>query len=227
MILLKAKSPAKAFLFVSDFLLQNGIKRSNIIEILNGVVEFTDFKYGDFEIEFDTKFREIFKNERIDYASKVTFIEPTKNDKKEYQYQTVKKGWKNSYWGRMINYEDNFNQFENVINILKKGKNIKRCNMQIWHPFYDAKKMFGQPCLLSLDFKPRDTELFMTATFRSQRISKSGYGDWMALINMGNFLANESGLILKSVTNIAHSLHLGNGEEQTNTKLLLNEFINY
>ena len=126
MTLFNAKSPAKAFLFVSDFLLQNGIKRSGIIEILNGVIEFTDFEDGDFENQFDKKFREIFEDERIDYASKVTFIEPTKNENNEYQYETVKKGWKNSYWGRMIKYEDKFNQFENVINILKNGKNIKR-----------------------------------------------------------------------------------------------------
>ena len=96
--------------------------------------------------------------------------------------------------------------------------------MQIWHPSYDAKKMFGQPCLLSLDFKPRDKELFMSATFRSQRVSKSGYADYTALTNLGKFIAKECGLTLKSICNIAHSLHLGNGDELKKTKLLLNEY---
>ncbi len=213
MIVFKAKSPARAFLLVSDWLIKNGNKTSGIIEILNGVIEFTDFVEGEFELGFDEDFREFLGDKRIDYASQVTFIEPTKSENNEYQYETVKKGWKNSYWGRMINYEGKYNQFENVIKILKKGKNTKRCNMQIWHPIYDANKMYDQPCLLSIDFKPRNKELYMTATFRSQRVSKSGYADYTALIEMGQFIAKECGLTLKKVTNIAHSMHLATGDE--------------
>lgn len=225
MTVFNAKSPARAFLLVSDWLIKNGNRTSGIIEILNGVIEFTDFVEGDLEVGFDEEFRYLMGDKRINYASQVTFIEPSLNENGAFQYETVKQGWKNSYWGRIVNYEDKFNQFENVINILKKGKNTKRCNMQIWHPIYDAKKMFGQPCLLSIDFKPRDKELYMTATFRSQRVSKSGYADYTALIEMGKFIAKECGLTLKKVTNIAHSLHLATGEELQMTELLLNEFI--
>lgn len=225
MTVFNAKSPARAFLLVSDWLVKNGERISDIIEILNGVIEFTDFEHGEFEEQFDTVFRQICGDERIDYASQFTFIEPSKNELNEYQYETVKKGGKNSYWGRMINFEGTFNQFENVIKILKKGMNTKRCNMQIWHPIHDATKMYGQPCLLTINFQPRNKLLYMTATFRSQRVSKSGYGDYTALINLGRFLAQECGLTLAKVSIIAHSLHLATNKELKNTKQLLNIFL--
>jgi thymidylate synthase len=100
--------------------------------------------------------------------------------------------------------------------------------MIVYHPTYDAKKMFGQPCMLAIDFKPRNGDLYVNATFRSQRITKSGYADYTALIKMGEYLAKTANMKLKRVTNIAHSLHLGGKEnnELENTKKILNYFKN-
>lgn len=225
MELLKTTSAAKAFLLGSDYLIKYGNKEYGLTEIINAIIEIENFEYGEFEKDFDKKFREIFGNERIDFASSVTFIEPVITPRGK-EYPTIKDGWQNSYWGRMTNWENKFNQFENVVNILKQGKNTKRCEMIVYHPTYDAKKMFRQPCLLTIDFKPRGKDLYMTANFRSQRITKSGYADYSALINMGEYLAEECNINLKRITNIACSLHLGGKEnnELENTKKILKYF---
>ena len=52
--------------------------------------------------------------------------------------------------------------------------------MSIYDPKSDGRKtMAGMPCLLSIDLKPRKDGLYLTAFFRSMRISKSGYADWV------------------------------------------------
>jgi len=82
--------------------------------------------------------------------------------------------------------------------------------------------MYKQPCLLSIDLKPRDKELYLNATFRSQRVSKSGYADYTALIAMGKWLAEQSGMTLKQVDMTCHSLHIhASGDEFRNTKTIL------
>jgi thymidylate synthase len=73
-----------------------------------------------------------------------------------------------------------------------------------------------------MDFKPRNGELFMTAFFRSQAVSKSGYADYTALVEMGNFICEQTDLILSRVTNIAGSGHIRNqNDEKKNTIKLL------
>ncbi len=218
-------SAAKGFYNLSKYMLDNVDKSNGLIELLNVAIVFENFEDGEFEKDFDLKFREIFGDERIDYATSVTFIEPVQSNG-ILIYPTIKEGWKNSYWGRMTNWENKVNQFENVIKMLKAGKNTKRCEMIVYNPIYDMKSMFKQPCLLAIDIKPRGKDLYLTGTFRSQRITKAGYADFMALINMGKWLADECGYNLKEVTNVAHSLHFGGSEnnELPNTKKIVEYF---
>ena len=127
-----------------------------------------------------------------------------------------------SYWGRMINWDNSFNQVEQVIKRLKEHKNSKTIAMSIYDPKSDGRKtMSGMPCLLSIDLKPRKDGLYLTAFFRSMRISKSGYADWVALCEMGKFLCEQADLKLKRVTTIGGSVHLGdmNNEKKNVRKL--------
>ena len=89
--------------------------------------------------------------------------------------------------------------------------------------FVDGKKtQAGIPCLLSLDIKPRSDGLYITAFYRSMRISKSGYADFKGLVELGKFISYRSELRLKRITIMGSSVHLGsqNGE-MVNTKKLL------
>jgi len=205
------------------------VNQSGIIEGLNVCTVITEFTDNP---SFDTEFRKIFTDERIDYASSVTFVKPKRNgdafgmgnsDKLVYKQNEKGKLWTDTYWGRLISWDGKFNQIERSIERLKEHKNSKTISMSVYAPHKDGKKtQAGIPCLLSIDLKPRNGELHLTAFFRSQAVSKSGYADYHALVKMGKFLAEESDMKLKTVTNFACSSHLRTqNNELKNSKLLL------
>jgi len=195
----------------------------NLYNVLSAINELPSFNFNK---KFDSSFRKIFGDDRIDYASNYTFVKPKRSKlvNNILIYKPIKENWADTYFGRMCKFRDSFNQVENVLNILKKKQNTKRCEIIIYDPIKDAKNMYRQPCLLTIDIKPRNGKLYITAFFRSQRVSKSGYADYTALINFGEFLAEESDMELKEVTIIAGSSHLGSqNNELKNSKKLLKE----
>lgn len=224
-----ANSPADAWVKGTKYLLENGVWINDILEILNVSVSINpelltdEDKLSQHQI-FDPNFRHIFGDERIDYAQSVTFISPTQGglfNKKRYVY--LNNRWKDSYWGRMVAYQGEINQIENAIYHLSQGRNIKRCQIMVYDPIIDMKNPYKQPCLLGIDLKPRDGKLFLTAFFRSQRISKSGYADYMALCKLAKFLAKESKLKIGTVESIACSFHLHKHDQEMANSLRLLE----
>lgn len=227
MTVIEATSPGDAWVKVSNHLLTNGIKVGNLIEELNVVTEITQFESDDW---FDGHFREVMGDDRIDYAKTVTFLKPEPKqsispffqEEEGLEYKFIKDHWHQSYWGRMVSWKGEFNQVENVIKILKTGKAVKRCELIIFDPIKDARNPYSQPCMVAIDLKPRDGKLYLTSMIRSNRISKSGYADYTALVEMGKFLSEQSGLELGKVTVLANSCHLGEmNQEIKKTKQLL------
>tara|TARA_A100001515_G_scaffold113150_1_gene94361 strand:+ start:417 stop:1103 length:687 start_codon:yes stop_codon:yes gene_type:complete len=224
MIVIKANSPTDAWVKSHQYLLESGNK--NVMnESINMAVEIEN----NFNVDtsFDNLFREIFGNERIDYAGSVTFVKPEEHPFIEglrYTQNQSNVKWNKTYWGRMINWNDNFNQVEQTIKRLKEHKNSKTIAMSVYDPKSDGRKtMAGMPCLLSVDLKPRVEGLYLTAFFRSMRISKSGYADWVSLCEMGKFLCEQADLKLKRITTIGGSVHLGDmNNEKKNVRELLN-----
>lgn len=214
-----ANSASDAWIKASNEVLNNGEQRGDLIEILNGIIEINGFSFND---NFDRNFRNVFGNDRIDFASSVTFIQPSVSLLGDFAYLPIGKSWKDTYFGRMVNWQGQYNQLENCLKILKQGIAVKRCEIIIYDPILDSRNMYKQPCLLSIDLKPRDGKLTLTAFFRSQAVSKSGYADYTALINLGQFLAKNSNLELKTVLIHATSLHVRKqNKELTKTKELL------
>lgn len=213
-----ANSVADGWIQTSNLLLTEGVNLGDLIECLN---VFTEIRGFNLDTTFDDKFRSVFGDERIDYARAYTFTWPDTTPE-GYAYKLVKDRWHETYFGRIVNYRDQFDQLSNVIHILKQGKRTKRCEMIVYDPLMDAKNMIKQPCLLAIDVKPRDDGLHLTATFRSQAVSKSGYGDYSALVLLGNFLSFETTIPLASVNILACSSHLRKqNKELANTKELL------
>ena len=131
--------------------------------------------------------------------------------------------WNKTYWGRLIKWNGHFNQIEQAIKRLKENKDSKTICASVYDPTTDGKKtMSGMPCLLSIDLKPRDGKLFLNAFFRSQAISKSGYADFTALVEMQRMLCREAQLERGTITNIATSAHIrsANNEKKNTLKLL-------
>ena len=73
MTVIEAVSPGDAWVKVSKHLLERGEKVGELIEELNVMMEITEFQSDDW---FDSHFREIMGDDRIDFASSVTFVEP-------------------------------------------------------------------------------------------------------------------------------------------------------
>jgi thymidylate synthase len=227
MTVIEATSPGDAWVKVSKHLLEHGTKVGNLTEELNVMTEITEFKSDDW---FDSHFREVMGDDRIDYAKSVTFVkpEPKVSDNPFFQeeegldYTFIKEHYHQSYWGRMVSWRGEFNQVENVIKILSTGKAVKRCELIIFDPIRDARNPYSQPCMIAIDLKPRNDKLYLTSIIRSNRVSKSGYADYTALVEMGHFLSEQSGLELGKVSVLACSCHIGdmNQEKKKTIKLL-------
>lgn len=225
MHIINATSPADAWAKGTKYLLDHGHWIHDLVEILNVCMSIDTNQLSQDEHNarspiFDKLFRQVFGDERIDYAQSVTFIHPPKDglfDKRTYVY--LNNRWRDSYWGRMVAYRDQVNQIENAIYMLSQGKNIKRCQVMVYDPLTDMKNLYKQPCLLGIDFKPRKGKLYTTAFFRSQRVSKSGYADYMALCKLALYVAKESKLELGTVETIACSFHITK-ENRERTKSL-------
>lgn len=224
MHIVKSENPADAWVQTTNYLLRNGDKVGNLTELLNLGIE---IKSSNVDENFDTKFRQIFGDDRIDYASSVTFVEPRSNPLFDggliYEQNTKGVKWNKTYWGRMTSWNGEFNQIEQTIKRLKEHKSAKTIVMSVYDPKSDGKKtMGGMPCMLSVDLKPRNDLLYLTANFRSQAVSKSGYADYTALVRLCDFLCKQSGLGYGLVTSFAHSCHVrpDNNEKKNSLKLL-------
>lgn len=227
MTVIEATSPGDAWCKVSNHLLEHGVKVGNLTEELNVMTEITEFKTDDW---FEPSFRSIMGDDRIDFARTVTFLEPKMSTpinsfiahEPELEYKHIKDHWHQSYWGRMIAWQGDFNQIKNVIKILKTGMAVKRCELIIFDPSRDSRNPYSQPCMLVIDIKPRNGKLYLTSIIRSNRISKSGYADYSALVDLGKFLAKQSGQELGKVSILANSCHLGDMDnEMKKTRNLL------
>ncbi len=231
MTVIEATSPGDAWVKVSKYLIANGEKVGDLTEELNVMTEITKFESDDW---FDPHFREIMGDDRIDYAKTVTFLEPQPHvsdspffaAEEGLEYKFIKDKWSDSYWGRMVAWQGTFNQVENVIKILKTGKAVKRCELIIFDPSRDARNPYSQPCMLAIDIKPRNGKIYLTSIIRSNRVSKSGYADYTALVEMGKFLAKESDMELAKVSVLACSCHIGKMNDETKKTHKLLEVLN-
>lgn len=225
--LIEAASIASLWCKVYGTIKRDGDKISGIQEIPNLVMvlrdSFTmDSKTGKF---FDKEFRRIYGDERIDYAASVTFVQPKKNMMGAWAYEQndPKAKWTNSYWGRMIAFQNQTNQIEAAIKKLSNGKNTKMISIAVYDPVSDSKKvMGGVPCLSSVDIKPRDKKLDITAFFRSMRFGKAGYADVKALCDLGLYLAERSDMEMGTLTlhaTSAHNFYSGEEAQQGNELL--------
>ena len=206
----KATSIDRLWYKTMKTIMEHGTKISGIQEIPNLVLHLTDnFRASK---GFDSNFRRIFGDERIDYAESVTFVQPTKgltDDSWIYQQNDPKAKWTNSYWGRMINWHDEVNQIEAAIKKLACGKNTKMISIGIYDPQKDHKKvMGGVPCMTSIDIKPRSKRIDLTCQLRSMRFSKAGYADVSALCKLAQYLADRSDMEVNSITMLATSGHI-------------------
>lgn len=107
-----------------------------------------------------------------------------------------------TYFQRLINYEadgKSVNQLEIIINSILNGSVKRRSKLQasIFDPRKDhTSGMFlGFPCLQHITFYKSETGgLILNSFYAVQYVYRRSYGNWLGLINLGKFVAEETGL---------------------------------
>ena len=140
MVSIRAENPATAWVKTTKYLLVNGERRGSLLERLNVGIE---IESSEFDENFDTKFREIFGDDRIDYASSYTFLKPNSSglfpDDFSYEQIDPNSKWTKTYWGRMISWNSNFNQVEQAIKRLREHVASKTIVISIYDPHTDGR----------------------------------------------------------------------------------------
>ena len=134
------------------------------------------------------------------------------------------------YFQRLIAYEKDsspVNQLEIIIESLK-ATNVKR-RSKLQASIFDPTKghkggMFqGFPCLQHITFYKLETGgLALNSFYALQYFYQRAYGNWLGLINLGNFIAQESGLKLEQM-NCFVGVEVLDKINKTDAKKLYNE----
>ncbi|MBS1549699.1 MAG: thymidylate synthase [Bacteroidetes bacterium] len=111
---------------------------------------------------------------------------------------------KGTYFERLISYGESHqvNQLEIIISSLQNSTIKRRSKLQAstFDPLRDhTNKMFqGFPCLQHVTFyKSESGGLIINSFYAVQYLYQKAYGNWLGLINLGKFIARESGLELE------------------------------
>ena len=107
-----------------------------------------------------------------------------------------------TYFERLIAYDGSIkkiNQLELIISSLKDNNIKRRSKLQasIFDPEKDHTNgpFQGFPCLQHVTFyKSKSGGLILNSFYAIQYLYRRAYGNWLGLINLGKFVANESGL---------------------------------
>lgn len=97
---------------------------------------------------------------------------------------------KGSYLGRLKTGIANFNQIEEIVDVLLKWPQAKCATAIIVQPGVDHKaarfRCGNMPCISQVDFRIREGELIMTAIIRSEDVYHLGYPDYFFLGKLQN-----------------------------------------
>lgn len=111
--------------------------------------------------------------------------------------------WGYSYGQRFFDY-DGIDQVAKVIEKLKKNPESKSATVTLTNPKGDQSHM---PCIVSIDFKIRDSRLITTAFFRSQDVGKKMYADILCIGEISKKIADAVGVETGRLHILIASLH--------------------
>lgn len=155
-------------------------------------------------------------------AELLWYFSGTNNPKYIEQYASMWKnlhnidGTVNSAYGHLIFKEENqfgFNQYQWVIESLKKDKNSRQAFMHFNKPHHQFLENKDQVCTLQSLFHIRENKLHMTLTMRSNDVIFGFMTDWafFSILQYHVYLHMKEyypELEMGSYTHISHSMHL-------------------
>jgi hypothetical protein len=143
------------------------------------------------------------------------------------------------YFDRLIaygaDYENPVNQLEYVINTYREKRNHRRSALyaSVLDPKCDAKhqRRRGFPCLQQVGFVPMAQKfLNVVGFYPMEYIYDRGYGNYLGLCRLGQFMAREMGLILVQMTCFVGVGKYGGSQKIKKTQLrhlegMINEYV--
>lgn len=168
---IKAYSIGEAWVLAIKSILANGLEvpddKGSIIEVVPFFIEIIDPPIMD----------EIIKSQGN--KDDLEFLDKNFND-----FSPID-GWGYSYAQRLYSF-NNVNQINEIITTLTKNPYSKSATISLLLPGQDKKH---KPCLTTLDFKIRNSNLLINAFFRSQDIGNKMYGDAFELLKIGKAMS--------------------------------------
>ncbi|WP_396157730.1 hypothetical protein [Flavobacterium sp.] len=110
-----------------------------------------------------------------------------------------KKNRNGTYFERLISFDGHENQLEIIISSYLKDKGVRRSKLQasIFDPRYDHtdSPYQGFPCLQHVTFYVnKNGGLILNSFYAIQYLYERGYGNWLGLTYLGQFMAKEMNL---------------------------------
>jgi len=192
-----AQNPAEAWLSACSLLASKGKKVGNNVELDNLIVLIN---------------KPLMDNLKISQVYLQTVGQEYFDRVNQLMFSTKPLKWKTSYRSRLVAWNNEFDQLNEVISIMQKKPGSKTLTCIVNNPPKDLRRVHtiaaSMPCLTAIDFRIRNNLLSMTAYFRSQDVFRIGYPDY---INMGKFLKETHAHILSEGT-FAKEKSVGLGE---------------
>jgi thymidylate synthase len=168
--------------------------------------------------------------EYLQYTNRYTREELYRAYKKDLpRYKKIDKSNANgTYFERMISYgnkDEKINQLEIIITSLIDNTIKRRSKLQasIFDPTKDHtnKPFQGFPCLQHVTFYKSETGgLVLNSFYAIQYLYRRAYGNWLGLINLGKFVAQEAGLEFERFNCFIGVEHLDHIKKNEAKKLL-------
>jgi thymidylate synthase len=101
-----------------------------------------------------------------------------------------------TYFERLIDYNGKVNQLDVVIDSVRKNRSVRRSKLQasIFDPNKDhiESARQGFPCMQHLTFAiSQKNGLILNSFYAMQYLYARAYGNWLGLINLGHFMADQ------------------------------------
>jgi thymidylate synthase len=196
-------------------------------EILNVLIQIKNPLGGTFKKSsikslsyFDQTFAEQVKNlDKISVSKSLEDISSIRvpegyfwsGDKlKTYSEQFIskdKQGFVYTYGNRLRAHFKNTDQIEQAINRLNQCRQSRRAISITWDQVLDSKSE-EVPCMILVDFKIRDNELYTTALWRSHDIYGAWFPNAVGLTYLSQYVAGKADVRIGNITIHSISAHI-------------------
>ena len=108
-----------------------------------------------------------------------------------------------TYFGRLVAFPDSGHHSDQLSHVIEKlaverprSHRSSRYECAIYSPKMDSTRALGFPCMsnCAFHFDPHTNELHLSAVYRNQYLIERGFGNYLGLSRLRNYVADQAGL---------------------------------